>query len=72
MDNKQLAILLDKYLMLLDNAIEAVKSALPKEMEVSHENFLGEEFFSFPILDDFTRLVAVLNEDIELLKKGEA
>lgn len=68
MNDKQLAILLNKYQKMLESAIESVKESLPQEMIVYSKNLLGQQVSTYPCLDDLYSMDATMQDDIELLK----
>lgn len=70
MNNAQLAIFLEKYMMLLSKAIEDVKMELPQEMTVTSKNIFGNETYSVPAFDPLYTVLNYLDDDIELLKKN--
>jgi len=67
MDDKQLAILLDKYHRMIESAIAEVEKNLPKDCMVEGKNLFQDPIKSYPILDKFYTLDCVMKGDIELL-----
>lgn len=71
MNNIQLAIMLEKYEMLLSKAIEDVKQELSQELVVEGKNLFGAKTESFPILEPLYVVLNLLDDDVELLKKNK-
>jgi hypothetical protein len=70
MNNIQLAIFLEKYRAMLDNALAQVIIELPEETKSVTKNILGREEVNYPILDPIYEIFGQLEDDIELLKKN--
>jgi len=72
MNNIQLAIFLEKYRMLLGQAISEVANDLPTELVEKRKNILGQESEVIPVIDPLYEVLNQMDDDIELLKKSAA
>jgi hypothetical protein len=72
MNNIQLALFLEKYQVLLGQAIAQTRNDLPPELAEKHRNILGQESEVFPILNPLYEVLSRMDDDVELLKKNAA
>lgn len=69
MENIQLAILLEKYKIMLDNAIQQVIKDLPDDLKETQRNLIGQTNEFFPVMQPIEEVLSCIDEDVELLKK---
>jgi hypothetical protein len=71
MNNIQLTILLDKYRVMLANALAEAERELPEGLRETTKNLLGQEGFEIPALNSVYQVLNCLSDDVELLKNSE-
>lgn len=72
MNSIQLALFLEKYHVILSQAISQVANDLPPEMVEKRRNIMGQESEVIPILDPLYEVLGQMDGDVELLKKSAA
>jgi hypothetical protein len=70
MNNIQLALFIEKYQVLLVQAISQVANDLPPELVEKRKNILGQESEVIPVLDPLYEVLSRMEDDVELLKKS--
>lgn len=72
MNNIQLALFLEKYQVLLGQAISQVASDLPPGLVEKRRNIIGQESEVIPVLDPLYEVLSRMDDDVEFLKKSAA
>ena len=70
MNNIQLAILIQKYALLLRLAENEIIRQLPEEFLLRTKNVLGQDMVAAPLLTSIDNIIDEMDIDIELLKKN--
>jgi hypothetical protein len=70
MNNVQLAIFLEKYQVLLGQAISQVENDFPPQLVEKRKNILGQELEVISVLDPLYEILNLIDDDVELLKKN--
>lgn len=63
-----IASILEKYVLLLNDAIDDIKAELPDRMAVERPNRSGEDVVVFPCLDSLFRVILMMAKDVKILR----